>query len=512
MEKPRLILEDETQFELTGALTSLGRTPDNDVSFPEDSNVSRYHAEIEERGAGEYWLIDLQSSNGTKLNGEPVTAEKPLSDGDQIELGGSSLFTFITREPEPETDEEEETDEEDSEESDDKAADEPEEEAPKSKTFKYLLIAAAVVLGFALILCGVALYFYFSGDEASNNCVAKAEIISPENGDILSESTNVEIDVDDDSCVSEASFKIDGKEFARADIGSLTATLDPAKFPEFSDGYDRKLTVSLLDEDGKEIPQSNEIAIALETIETEPPEPTATPGTVGPGGTDRPPPTKTTSLIDTQQMAKNVLPGFSGGVKHNASNPRFLADVSKTIPEYASEGYFERASKYRDVINSQFILQNVDLPLGYILAMSRTKFVPARLATGAGLWNMNNKLVLDNNYNGICGAETIASETQRCASIAAASYLKDLVLNVFNGDVVYGVAAFGMDKQDAAAWNASLPADPNTRADFWNVIKDTKRREQVVRFFAASIVLQNPKKFGLQKDKPIAELYPAYAE
>jgi pSer/pThr/pTyr-binding forkhead associated (FHA) protein len=55
-------------------VTTLGRTPDNDVSFPDDSNVSRAHAEIEARG-NEFCLIDLNSSNGTTVNGTKVTGD-----------------------------------------------------------------------------------------------------------------------------------------------------------------------------------------------------------------------------------------------------------------------------------------------------------------------------------------------------------------------------------------------------------------------------------------------------
>src|SRR6186997_1541713 len=84
-------------------LTTLGRTPDNDVSFPEDSNVSRAHAEIEARG-NEFCLIDLNSSNGTTVNGSKVTSEIYLKPGDRIVLGGSSeiLFEHVSQEAEPE--------------------------------------------------------------------------------------------------------------------------------------------------------------------------------------------------------------------------------------------------------------------------------------------------------------------------------------------------------------------------------------------------------------------------
>src|SRR4029079_7492637 len=74
-------------------LLTCGRSSDNDVAFPNDSNVSRYHAEIEERG-GDHWLIDLGSSNGTTINGKKLEGEIRLNDGDKIVLGGSSEFDF----------------------------------------------------------------------------------------------------------------------------------------------------------------------------------------------------------------------------------------------------------------------------------------------------------------------------------------------------------------------------------------------------------------------------------
>ncbi len=522
MDKARLILEDGTEFELTERLSTLGRTLENHLSFPEDSNVSRFHAEIEDRGNGEFWLFDLQSSNGTTLNGERLTSEKPLSEGDVLVLGGSSSlkFTFGTdqgREEEEEVkEEEEESEEKDPEENPAETAEDSESAGePAGKKFTLLLVFAALALGLAVILVAAAVLFVFTSESSMSACEATAEVVSPENGDIVSDSTTVEAEVTDGECVGAAVFIIGGKEFARANSAPYKADLDPAKFPEMSDGRDRTISVVLIDDNGKEILRSPEIAISIETIETETPEPTAAPVETngGTGDTGKPEAAKRVSLIETQTLATKVMPQFAGNFQYNVNNPRFLDEVAKMIPEYRSEGFFGRASKYRDVINYQYIReQNLDPSVGYILAMSRSKFQPSNRAEGAGLWSMNNQLVLDNAYNGICGAETIASETQKCAAIASSSYLKDLILNVFNGEVIYGVAAFGMDKQEAAIWNASLPSDPNSRKEFWNVIKDPRQREQVVRFFAAAIVAENPQKFGLNRDKPISNLYPAYAE
>lgn len=66
----------------------IGRDPQNDVVI-DDRRVSRKHAEIRLR-LGRYTLYDLQSTNGTYVNGRRV-AEKVLDDGDRISLGGLEI-------------------------------------------------------------------------------------------------------------------------------------------------------------------------------------------------------------------------------------------------------------------------------------------------------------------------------------------------------------------------------------------------------------------------------------
>ena len=53
-----------------------------------DSEVSRRHARLNCRG-DRYYLEDLGSVNGTILNGEKITGECRLSDGDEIRAHGS---------------------------------------------------------------------------------------------------------------------------------------------------------------------------------------------------------------------------------------------------------------------------------------------------------------------------------------------------------------------------------------------------------------------------------------
>jgi len=67
---------------------AIGRDPQNDITL-DDRRVSRKHAEIRLR-LGRYTLYDLQSTNGTYVNGRRV-AEVVLADGDRLSIGGVEL-------------------------------------------------------------------------------------------------------------------------------------------------------------------------------------------------------------------------------------------------------------------------------------------------------------------------------------------------------------------------------------------------------------------------------------
>jgi pSer/pThr/pTyr-binding forkhead associated (FHA) protein len=66
----------------------IGRGPDADV-YLDNPGVSRDHAVIEMK-EGALWIRDLQSSNGTELNGKTVSTAT-LSDGDLLGIGRFDL-------------------------------------------------------------------------------------------------------------------------------------------------------------------------------------------------------------------------------------------------------------------------------------------------------------------------------------------------------------------------------------------------------------------------------------
>jgi nitrite reductase (NADH) large subunit len=72
---------------------TLGRTPDNAIAIA-DNRLSRQHARIEARDGG-FWLLDLESTNGTFINYQRLTAPHQLQTGDVIGVGGSRLVVEV---------------------------------------------------------------------------------------------------------------------------------------------------------------------------------------------------------------------------------------------------------------------------------------------------------------------------------------------------------------------------------------------------------------------------------
>lgn len=76
------------RFDLFGGLT-IGRSPDADVRI-EDRFSSGIHARLYSRSGG-YYAEDMNSTNGTYLNGAELRGESPLNDLDEIRIGDTEF-------------------------------------------------------------------------------------------------------------------------------------------------------------------------------------------------------------------------------------------------------------------------------------------------------------------------------------------------------------------------------------------------------------------------------------
>jgi len=75
----------------------IGRDADCDVPL-EDASTSRRHARFYQQGSGQYWIRDLQSKNGTRVNRQRVSIAQ-VREGDQIEIGDCVLTLVLDSQP-----------------------------------------------------------------------------------------------------------------------------------------------------------------------------------------------------------------------------------------------------------------------------------------------------------------------------------------------------------------------------------------------------------------------------
>jgi hypothetical protein len=95
----RLILESglgKVEYPLDGPVMTIGRSRSNDIPL-EDSRVSRHHARVVRDGNG-YFVEDLNSRNGTRVDDRAVRDNAPLTDGSIIKIGDST-FRFVASAP-----------------------------------------------------------------------------------------------------------------------------------------------------------------------------------------------------------------------------------------------------------------------------------------------------------------------------------------------------------------------------------------------------------------------------
>jgi len=78
---------------------TLGRDPSCDL-YLDDETVSANHARFRYHHK-QWWLEDLHSTNGTRLNGQKVTTATVLTSGDEVRCGKAKLVILLESEALP---------------------------------------------------------------------------------------------------------------------------------------------------------------------------------------------------------------------------------------------------------------------------------------------------------------------------------------------------------------------------------------------------------------------------
>jgi serine/threonine-protein kinase len=73
----------------------IGRQEAGDGTLGQDAEISRHHARIARSGGG-FVIEDLESTNGTFVNGRRITGPELLSPGDRIQVGATTLIVQVS--------------------------------------------------------------------------------------------------------------------------------------------------------------------------------------------------------------------------------------------------------------------------------------------------------------------------------------------------------------------------------------------------------------------------------
>ena len=95
LKAPAWLITSGGEFQLNQGVTTIGRSIRNDISFGGDSTLSKEHAKILEQN-GHYRLVDLGSTNGTRVNGRLVREQVLLESDDEIKFGDNTTARFMS--------------------------------------------------------------------------------------------------------------------------------------------------------------------------------------------------------------------------------------------------------------------------------------------------------------------------------------------------------------------------------------------------------------------------------
>lgn len=483
---------------LDGGAT-IGRAYDNSICI-DDSRVSRYHAVIEERGDG-FYLDDLGSSNGTTVNGEPVSARRRLEDGDVISIGGAGTVEYFIGERRPASEGN----------GTGPVAVSPSPSAQEDRRGSPPIgLTLAVVGGTLAAIAGVVLlvtYLTGGGSESS------VRIVSPQTGTTIRGPEIIRVDAKKNADVRRVIYLLNGVEFASAEFPPYNVTLDPAslqaRFGNLGSG-NSILTITVEDEDGNRVAQSDTVILSFNLSSKDPEQNLGELLNDGGGAAPTAPPPA--GGVDTSALSRTLATQISGKSLY-VFDGEFAEQIRLRTEEYRVD-VMDSAAQHRRQISNAFGSQGVSVPLGFVLAISQSKFRDAGSDSGQsiGFWRVPRRVAVEQGYISAGDSAATLSDPQRSAEIAA-QYTKDL-LNIFGPDgFMFAIACYGMPIGQAAELHAKLEAaDPGAavRKDFWSLVRSgvvpRDGADRVVRFFAAGIVADNPRAFGLSA-RPLSTLY-----
>jgi hypothetical protein len=254
--------------------------------------------------------------------------------------------------------------------------------------------------------------------------------------------------------------------------------------------------------------QNPAVAVAAPTIEAKPTVASPVP-TAEPASSESPTEVEASEI---SEMASRVAVQISQKSGYEFG-PEFIELIRARSHEYASAKALLAARQYRREINKSFHDEGLHPFIGYVLAMSRSKFDLSSSDKGVGVWQIPVGVARSQGYLGATENAAKLKVPEVSAQIAA-SYTRQLLSAFEPEDFMYAIGCFGLSLQEAGQLQARLVTaipDTQNRRDIRNAIQagvlSGEQVDNIARFFAAGIVGENPQKFGLADSQRLSSLY-----
>jgi pSer/pThr/pTyr-binding forkhead associated (FHA) protein len=445
---------------LTRSRLTLGRTDAADVEI-DDQSLSRVHASVN-RDDDRVWIIDEGSTNGTLVNGTPVPPSgKPLRDGDEIYLGNTTIVVSFAEAAGANL-----------------AATESRQSAPTASTALPMPIIAAaaslIVILFAAIVIGLA----YRGNNDNGQITVKKYKGSSEN--------------DDDANTSPpASPSSSESIFSSTPTTTLPTGNDPTNVGQPPTNTKRYLLMSPEERTQFVQTEAQHVARMIGNREGY----AFTPDAVS----------KIKMFLDTYALRlKSPKPTGGGCNMHHdlttlLNRARFFAPV--VVKSFNEKGLSPQVGLYLAMIEAEYCscLSSGTGPKGFFQFASST-------ARRYGVQDVSAPH--DTRPDDRCKIEIMAP--------IAAGYMKDLIAMFGTGplSVPLAIASYnegegGLSSNLANALKAAMSKSDDPERSFWTmvahsqILSDQFQREAikyVPKFFAAAIVGENPRVFGVDME------------
>ena len=464
--------------------TSFGRGEDAEYRF-EDDGLSRLHASVFREG-DDIWIADEYSSNGTFVNGEKVTASgTALVNGDLIRIGNHTKLKVTITEKESQKKETPQAA---------RATGTTVSSTAASVENPSILLPLAIT-AFALLIVAGSLgfigYLVYSGN-------------TPESAQIPRDDETV-YDVDDDPIIDDSNNDVETPENSnttptRTNSPGYEVSVPPTPSSETSDVTDSPTsgnsqpTVNL--STGKKYLQMSNAEknqyVAAKAMKVARMIGNRTSSSIPPLAVSR-----IRGFADA--YAKRINVGRRGGC-------RFGDNLQAT---------FERASKNAPFIVKAFNQQGIDPQIGLYLAMIESEHCVCLQSPTGPLGMFQFTTATAKNYGLDARLSSSPSNPdERCeprpAATAAAKYMKYLTGRYGTGpsSVPLAIGSYNSGEGGLSKnLRIALESNNGLPRDFWTMIANGEKLSKqfqsenfkyVPKFFAAAIIGENPRDFGLK--------------